>query len=100
VSMTGCVGSYVFDPMVNNNEAAANRSAKSVIDATTWQQEYLAAQGCPTGYEDTGSRINRNTRIDNDSRLKTGGRTPLFTTPEREYRIDDQVRSRTRCEKI
>ena len=97
--LSGC-GTYVVDPFNENNERAANRSAKHVIDATTWQMEYAAAQKCPQGYEDVGSKIRRSTRIDNDSRMKTGGRNLLVVTPERDYRVDDRVTKRTRCEKI
>lgn len=100
VLVTGC-GTYVVDPFNENNEVAANRSAKNVMDATTWQMNYAAAQTCPQGYEDIGSRITRNTRINNDSRLKTGGRDWLLIgTPKRDYRVDDRVNKQTRCEKV
>jgi hypothetical protein len=98
-SLGGC-GTYVIDPFAENNVVAANRSAKNVMDATTWQMNYAAAQTCPQGYEDAGSRITRNTRIDNDSRLKTGGRNPLIATPQRDYTVDDRVNKRTNCKKI
>ena len=98
--LSGC-GSLILDPYSNNNERAANRSAKNVMDATTWQQNYAAAQGCPAGYEDAGSRINRNTQINNTSRVRTGGiRNPLFVTPDRRYDVRDRVNKQTRCKKI
>jgi len=97
--LAGC-GSMVIDPFNGQNERAANASAKNVIDATTWQQNYIASQGCSEGYEDAGSRINRNTRIRNDSRIKTGGRKPIIVVPERRYDVTDNVNRRLRCERI